>query len=390
MASFEREILISCVALFLAIPGPARAAQSNRDLEGIRKKIENEKKSLSQLQVKEGSVLQTLSKIQTDLEKRRKELSLASTKLASLADELRAQESEAERLGDSIAARRDILQKRAAALYRWQKGGSPLMIFNGAVSLSSFLHRRKYLSTAISFDRELLANLQEESQHQEILRERLARKQVELSEQKKNLSLAQASVRQEAEKEKLLLASLRREKTTRLRALREMEAAAQRLEKMMDEIARRAMIKPRQPPPAPSTGVGLEALRGKLDWPVHGSVSAPFGKYKHPEFAGEIFRKGIDIDAPIGEEIRAVEKGTVVYADRFSGYGKMVIVDHGERYYTIYGHLSEIIKKSGNEVRRGEVVGRAGDSDSLAGSKLYFEMRKDGRSLDPVPWFKKQ
>ena len=244
MASFEREILISCVALFLAVPGPARAAQSNRDLEGIRKKIENEKKSLSQLQVKEGSVLQTLSKIQTDLEKRRKELSLATTKLASLADELRAQESEAERLGDSIAARQDILQKRAAALYRWQKGGSPLMIFNGAVSLGSFLHRRKYLSTAISFDRELLANLQEESQHQEILRERLARKQAELSEQKKTLSLAQASVRQEAEKEKLLLASLRREKTTRLRALREMEAAAQRLEKMMDEIARRAMIKP--------------------------------------------------------------------------------------------------------------------------------------------------
>ena len=390
MASFEREILISCVALVLAVPGPARPAASNRDLDGIRKKIENEKKSLSQLQVKEGSVLQTLSKIQTDLEKRRKELSLATTKLASLADELRAQESEAERLGDSIAARQDILQKRAAALYRWQKGGSPLMIFNGAVSLGSFLHRRKYLSTAISFDRELLANLQEESQHQEILRERLARKQVELSEQKKTLSLAQASVRQEAEKEKLLLASLRREKTTRLRALREMEAAAQRLEKMMDEIARRAMIKPRQPPPAPSTGVGLEALRGKLDWPVHGSVSAPFGKYKHPEFAGEIFRKGIDIDAPIGEEIRAVEKGTVVYADRFSGYGKMVIVDHGERYYTIYGHLSEIIKKSGDEVRRGEVVGRAGDSDSLAGSKLYFEMRKDGRSLDPVPWFKKQ
>ncbi len=390
MASFEREILISCVALFLAIPGPARAAQSNRDLEGIRKKIENEKKSLSQLQVKEGSVLQTLSKIQTDLEKRRKELSLATTKLASLADDLRAQESEAERLGDSIAARRDILQKRAAALYRWQKGGSSLVIFNGAVSLSSFLHRRKYLSTAISFDRELLANLQEESQHQEILRERLARKQVELSEQKKTLSLAQASVRQEAEKKKLLLASLRREKTTRLRALREMEAAAQRLEKMMDEIARRAMIKPRQPPSAPSTGVGLEALRGKLDWPVHGSVSAPFGKYKHPEFAGEIFRKGIDIDAPIGEEIKAVEKGTVVYADRFSGYGKMVIVGHGERYYTIYGHLSEIIKKSGDEVRRGEVVGRAGDSDSLAGSKLYFEMRKDGRSLDPVPWFKKQ
>jgi septal ring factor EnvC (AmiA/AmiB activator) len=80
----------------------------------------------------------------------------------------------------------------------------------------------------------------------------------------------------------------------------------------------------------------------------------------------------------------------VVYADRFSGYGRMVIVDHGERYYTIYGHLSEIIKKTGDEVRRGEVLGRVGDSDSLAGSNLYFEIRKDGRSVDPLPWFRKQ
>ncbi len=334
-------------------------------------------------------MLQTLSKIQTDLEKRRKELSLATTKLASLADELRAQESEAERLGDSITARRDILQKRAAALYRWQKGGSPLMIFNGAMSLGSFLHRRKYLSTAISFDRELLANLQEESQHQEILRERLARKQVELSEQKKPSALLRHRCAKRRRKKIITGQSTPGKNHAAARFARDGSRGAT-AQKMMDEIARRAMIKPRQPPSAPSTGVGLEALRGKLDWPVHGSVSAPFGKYKHPEFAGEIFRKGIDIDAAIGEEIRAVEKGTVVYADRFSGYGKMVIVDHGERYYTIYGHLSEIIKKSGDEVRRGEVVGRAGDSDSLAGSKLYFEMRKDGHSLDPVPWFKKQ
>jgi septal ring factor EnvC (AmiA/AmiB activator) len=68
----------------------------------------------------------------------------------------------------------------------------------------------------------------------------------------------------------------------------------------------------------------------------------------------------------------------------------MVIVDHGERYYTIYGHLSEILKKTGEVVNRGEALGRAGDSDSLAGSKLYFEIRKDGHSLDPVAWLRKR
>jgi len=66
----------------------------------------------------------------------------------------------------------------------------------------------------------------------------------------------------------------------------------------------------------------------------------------------------------------------------------MVILDHGERYYTIYGHLAEIVKKNGESVTRGEVLGRAGESDSLAGAKLYFEIRKDGHSLDPLPWLR--
>ena len=79
----------------------------------------------------------------------------------------------------------------------------------------------------------------------------------------------------------------------------------------------------------------------------------------------------------------------MVFADRFSGYGKMLIIDHGERYYTVYAHLSEFLKKTGDTVERGETVAAVGDSDSLAGAKLYFEMRKDGKSIDPAPWFRR-
>ncbi len=117
------------------------------------------------------------------------------------------------------------------------------------------------------------------------------------------------------------MANLGREKETRLRALKQMEAAAQRFQKMMDEISRRAALKPRDRPAPPSSGIGFDALSGRLDWPVKGEIVAPFGKFKHPEFSAEVVRKGIDIDAPIGEEIKAVEKGRVVFAERFSGYG---------------------------------------------------------------------
>jgi murein hydrolase activator len=386
---FARRTIALPWVIFLAAVSFMGAATVDRDLEGIKKKIANEKKGLSQLQGKEGSVLQSLGRIESELDKRTKELKLANAKLSSIASELAVKQDQAERLNHSIASRLEIFQKRAVALYRWQRSASPLVVLNGDVSFGVFLQRRRYLETAVAFDQELLTRLDEESRQQEILRRELEQKKQELDDQKSSLGIAKEAIRREAEKKKTLLASLRRDKEMRLRALKEMEAAAQRLEKMLEAISRRAVVRPREAPAPPSTGLGLEAMRGRLEWPVRGEVTASFGKVKHPEFAAEVFRNGIDIDAPIGEEIKAVEKGRIIYAERFSGYGKMVIVDHGERYFTIYGHLAEIFKKTGDEVRRGEVIGKVGESDLVRGAKLYFEMRKDGRSLDPAPWFRK-
>jgi septal ring factor EnvC (AmiA/AmiB activator) len=379
---------LACLVALAALPVLVGAAAVDRDLEGIKKKIEKEKKGLSRLEDRESSVLDSLEKIQTELDKRTREIKLANSKLSVIARDLAAKQAEAERIADSIAARLELLRQRAAALYRWQRTGTPLVVLNGNVSLSRLMQRQRYLQAALSFDRELLAKLEDENRRQAELRDELAEKREELAEQKQSLGAAKQAIRKEAQKKQTLLTSVRREKQTRLRALREMQAAAQRLEKMMEEIARRALVKPRQLPSGPPPGSGLAALRGRLEWPVRGRVSAPFGKFRHPEFSAEIVRKGIDIDAPEGGEIKAVEKGRVVYAERFSGYGNMVILDHGERYYTIYGHLAEIVKKSGESVTRGEVLGRAGESDSLAGAKLYFEIRKDGHSLDPVPWLR--
>ena len=372
----------------LALPLILGAA-ANRELEGIKKKIENEKKGLSELKVKEGSVLQSLGKIESELGRRNRELKIADAKLTSIKSELARKEAEAEALDRTLAQRQEILQKRAVALYRWQRSGSPLVIFNGAETLGRFMQHKHYLQLALEFDQQLAAELRNESERQAVVRQELADKRAELDGQKQILAIAKEAVRREAESKKIALSSLRQEKQSRAKALREMEMAALRLQKMLEEIARRAMSKPSDGSPAPSTGSGLDALRGQLDWPVRGAVTAPFGKFKHPEFATEIVRNGIDIDAAPGEAIRAVEKGRVVYADRFSGYGKMVIVDHGQRYYTIYGHLGEMLKKTGDEVRRGETLGRVGDSDTSGGPTVYFEMRKDSRSVDPLAWLRK-
>ncbi|MBI2534581.1 MAG: peptidoglycan DD-metalloendopeptidase family protein [Deltaproteobacteria bacterium] len=362
------------------------AASASKDLEGIRRKIEAETRGLSQVQKREGSVLRSLGQVQNDLEKKNKALKRATDKLNSIAREMAGKEAEAEKIVASIGQRREILKQRAVALYRWHRGASPLItILGGDMSLSAFLQRKRYLEVTVAFDRDLVNRLTEEVRRQEALRDELAQKKEELAGQRETLREAKESVRRSAEEKKQILASLRREKETRLRALKELEQAALRLQKMMDEMSRRGVAKPQETP----AGAGLDGMRGKLEWPVKGEVTSAFGRSRHPEFAVEVFRKGIEIEAPLGQEIRVVEKGRVAFADRFSGYGKMVIVDHGQRFFTIYAHLSDILKIKGDEIRRGEVLGLAGDSDSLAGVKLYFEMRKDGRSIDPVPWFQK-
>lgn len=365
-------------------PALSDAAVAGKDLEGIKRRIETEKKSISRVQKREGSILQSLEKIEIELEKKNKELKQASSKLESTSRELVATTAEAANLSASYKRRQELFKRRVVALYRWHRGANPFVIFNGDLSWSGLLTRKRYLEATIDFDRDLIRRLGEEAQAQEALRAMLAEKKEELSAQRKALGEAGEAVRREAAKRKEILASLRREKETRLRALKELEQAALRLQKMLDEIARRAASKPQQAAP----GTGLEAGRGKLDWPVKGEVTDLFGKSKHPQFAAEVFHNGIGIEAGLGDEVKSVEKGRVVYADRFAGYGKMVVVDHGERFFTIYAHLSEILKKSGEEVKRGEVLGLVGDSSSLAGVKLYFEMRKDGRSVDPMLWLR--
>lgn len=120
--------------------------------------------------------------------------------------------------------------------------------------------------------------------------------------------------------------------------------------------------------------------------PVKGEVIETFGKHKHPQFNSYTFTKGLVIAAPLGSEIRAIYEGTVIYAEYFKGYGNMVIIDHGGGYFSLYAYASRITKKVGSEVGKGEVVAAVGDVDSAKGPALYFEIRHQGKPVDPNGW----
>jgi septal ring factor EnvC (AmiA/AmiB activator) len=354
----------------------ARAAEVERELGGIKQKIEKERQGIAKVKRQEGSVLESLAKIDESLDRKTKDLKKVNATLETILANLQKKEEEAKRLLASLGDRRELLKQRARALYKWQRGGSPFILLNGAGSVAGLMQGKRYLEVTLAYDRKLVDQLSDESQRQLAIKKELEQRRAEVDRQRRSLIEIKESIRVEREKKKEVLAGLRREKESRQRALKELEQAALKLQKMIDEMNRKSAASSKDVP----AGTGFETMRGRV---------GTFGKTRHQEFAAELFRKGIDIEASLGDDVKAVEGGKVVFADRFSGYGKMMIIDHGQRYYTLYAHLSELLKKPGEPVRRGEPIAQVGDSDSLAGARLYFEIRKDGKPLDPIPWFRK-
>ena len=131
--------------------------------------------------------------------------------------------------------------------------------------------------------------------------------------------------------------------------------------------------------------VPLGAFRGSLPWPVEGRVRAGFGRRKHPRFDTYTVHNGIEIEAPPDAEVRAVHEGRVVFADRFRGYGLMVVVDHGAKHHSLYAHLAEIAVAPGQKVAAGTSWARP-DPGASTGPGVYFEMRYQGRPEDPLDW----
>jgi septal ring factor EnvC (AmiA/AmiB activator) len=140
-------------------------------------------------------------------------------------------------------------------------------------------------------------------------------------------------------------------------------------------------------PGGAAAALPLRPFQGDLDWPVRGRVSARFGKTTSGRFRTSIVRNGIDIAVAEGTPVRAIHGGVVGYAAPFTGYGTMVIVDHGGGAFSLYGHLADTAVKPGLRVPRGAELGTVG-LPPLGPSALYFELRVDGRPVDPLQWLR--
>lgn len=124
---------------------------------------------------------------------------------------------------------------------------------------------------------------------------------------------------------------------------------------------------------------------GSFSWPVTGPITSPFGWRSNPFGGSPEFHQGLDIAAPSGTTVTAAASGTVIMAQWYGGYGNYILLDHGGGYSTGYGHLSAIYVSNGQAVKRGQAIGAVGSTGASTGPHLHFEVRIDGKPVDPAP-----
>jgi septal ring factor EnvC (AmiA/AmiB activator) len=162
--------------------------------------------------------------------------------------------------------------------------------------------------------------------------------------------------------------------------LEELKTASKRILKVIREAEKRDKF----------TAKGFSKLKGKLPWPLRGRVAIPYGSQRDPRFNTPIFRSGAYFQSTKDTSAKAVYHGKVVFAEWFKGYGKLVIINHGEGYHTLYGSLSEIFTNVGDIIKERQVIGRVGNSGVLNAPGLYFELRYKGKPLNPLQWLKRR
>jgi septal ring factor EnvC (AmiA/AmiB activator) len=188
---------------------------------------------------------------------------------------------------------------------------------------------------------------------------------------------AQASLTRAAESRSALVRDIDNRRDLNAQLVGELQAAQQKLQTALRDLSSTPASS--DPPALP-----LRPFRGDLDWPVAGTLLR-----RPARSAGASNSNGIAIAAAEGSPVAAVHDGVVAFADTFGGFGNLVIVDHGAQCFSLYGDLLEVSVKKGARIERGQVVGSVGPAPA-GPPELYFELRIDGQSVDPLQWLKKR
>jgi murein hydrolase activator len=366
-------ICFSCLILPLALFG-----QESGDAQRITDRIRSLQREAERLAKESRSLVGDLRQREIDRDIKVEQLKQAE---AVMNEAEKALQSTTTRLSDLEVQRINQLpdlRTQLVDVYKRGRSGYARMLFSAgdfrqfaratrAIGALSALSQRR-----IQEHQKTLAAMREERTAFEQTAKELQAKTVEARKSKSAADAALASVTE-------LIRQIDSRRDLTAQYVGELQVAYTRLQQQVTTLAT-------EKPAGEAVAVPLRPFQGALEWPVQGRLVGPFGQPSN-RLGGTAVRNGIEIAAEEDSPVRAIHGGSVGYAGPFTGFGTLVILDHGGNGYSLYGYLASTALKQGEAVETGAEVGRVGLAPA-GPPTLYFEMRIDGRSVNPVQWLK--
>ena len=363
--------LLLGAAVAAAPAGPVPQDERLRKVQERRKALE---KDLARLRGQEKSLLGEVERLEVEVRLRGEELREIQIGLQRTQAQMDATVKRLNELQASIERERPVLAARARALYKLGEL-SYLRLLLSVDRPSDLFRGYRFVTALARRDNQRIAAFRADLRALAAVRVDLEARTREALALREGRERARRTLDADRRRKTALLTEIVEKKETHAAYLAELQEAEARLTDLLQGLAEGDVAVP------------VTVFKGALPWPAAGRVRSAFGRHKHPKFDTYTIQNGIEIEARAETPVGAVHEGSVVFAERFKGYGLMVVVDHGGKHHSLYAHLGEARVQPGQRVAAGEVIGTVG-ATTLEGPGLYFEMRFQGRPEDPLDWLR--
>jgi len=323
----------------------------------------------------ERTLIGDLRRLEIDRQLKAEQLKQIDADAARVQAELDSTAERMDALTASEESERPELRARLVEMYKLGQARYARLLLS-TPDLRRIGQASRTVATLAKIDRERVASHQRTLQQLRATRATLEQRRRALETLHADAAKAEVAAQRAAQARNDLIRDIDRRRDLNAQMSSELQAAQQKLQASLRDLATAG-------PPA-DAALPLRSFRGDLDWPVAGVVRRRF----NPSAGAGGTSNGIEIAAAEGAEALAIHEGTVAFAGPFSGYGNLVILDHGSQAFSLYGDLLDIATAKGARIERGQTVGSVGATRSGTAG-LYFELRVDGRPVDPLQWLKK-
>lgn len=358
----------------LLLPAAAAETDLQKRQELLQKQIEQTESLLTQKKKEESKALQELRQINSVLSSTEKQLQSTEKKLTTTEKELTVLEKELQKAETQLAANTEQLQERLKAMY--MEGDVHILeVLLDSASITDFLTRWDLFGRVAENDSKLidgikitLAKFQEQQRIAENKKESLANLKQEQGEKKQQISVASS-------RQKIVLQQVQQDRASVEKALDDLEAESNKIAAELRKLIG-----------SDNSSYGT----GKMVWPAPGysRITSAYGWRRHPILRTNRLHTGMDIGAPMGSNVVAADDGKVIESGWRGGYGRVVMINHGNNTVTLYAHLSKSIVGVGDVVKKGQIIANVGSTGWSTGPHLHFEVRKNGDTVNPAGYIK--